>query len=154
MKGSTFAEYATVELLTCLFIQLRPAALRLIVRSWLEVSTLATRRLHACHHARAPSGGRWNCGRGMSGNFAEMKTFTPFLGSFTCRKATTWDRRLYFPSEGRRAKEFFALKIRRLRPGVNPRTWIPKAKSCTSCIIYVEGSGTPVLYIGRTVLKG
>ena len=28
-------------------------------------------------------------------------------GSFTCRKSTTCDRRLYFPSEGRRAEEFF-----------------------------------------------
>ena len=43
--------------------------LRLIVRSGLDVPTFATRRLHACHHARAPSGGRWNCGREMSGNF-------------------------------------------------------------------------------------
>ena len=30
----------------CLFIKLRTAALRLIVRSWLEVPTFATRRLH------------------------------------------------------------------------------------------------------------
>ena len=30
--------------------------------------------------------------------------------SFTCRKSTTWDRRLYFPSEGRPAEDFFALK--------------------------------------------
>jgi hypothetical protein len=61
--------------LTCiLFVQLRTAALRLIVRSWLDVPTFATRR----HHARAPSGGRWNCGREMSGNFVEMTTFTPF----------------------------------------------------------------------------
>jgi len=44
--------------------------LRLIVRSGLDVSTFATRRLHACNHARAPSGGRWNCGREISGNFA------------------------------------------------------------------------------------
>ena len=29
-------------------------------------------------------------------------------GSFTCRKSTTWDKRLYFPSEGRRAEDFFA----------------------------------------------
>ena len=36
---------------------------RLIVRSGLDVPTFATRRLHACHHTRAPSGGRWNCGR-------------------------------------------------------------------------------------------
>ena len=27
-------------------------------------------------------------------------------GSFTCRKSTTWDRRLYFPSERRRAEDF------------------------------------------------
>ena len=31
-------------------------------------------------------------------------------GSFTCRKSTTWDKRLYFPSEGRRSEDFFALK--------------------------------------------
>jgi hypothetical protein len=43
--------------------------LRLIVLSGLNVPTFATRRLHACHHARAPSGGRWNCGREMSGKF-------------------------------------------------------------------------------------
>jgi hypothetical protein len=40
--------------------------LKLIVRSGLDVPTFATRR----HHARAPSGGMWNCGRKMSGNFA------------------------------------------------------------------------------------
>jgi len=33
-------------------------SLRLIVRSDLDVPTFATRRLHGCHHARAPSGGR------------------------------------------------------------------------------------------------
>ena len=44
--------------------------LRVIVRSGLDVPTFATRRLHACHYARAPNGGRWNCGQEMSGNFA------------------------------------------------------------------------------------
>jgi len=39
--------------------------LRLIVRSGLDVPTFATGRLHT----RAPRGGRWNCGREMSGNF-------------------------------------------------------------------------------------
>jgi hypothetical protein len=43
--------------------------------------------------------------------------------------STTWDRRLYFPSEGRRDKDFFARKIRCLRPGLNPRTWVPKAST-------------------------
>jgi len=52
------------------YFQLRTAALRLIVRSCLDVPTLATRRLHVCHHVRAPSGGKWNRGLEMSGNFA------------------------------------------------------------------------------------
>jgi hypothetical protein len=52
-----------------------------------------------------------------------------FRDLLTCRKATTWDRRLCFPSEGRRAEEFFALKIRRLWTGANPRTWVPKAST-------------------------
>ena len=43
----------------------------------------------------------------------KVATSTSLLGSFTCRKYTTCDRRLYFPSEGRRAKDFFARKIRR-----------------------------------------
>jgi hypothetical protein len=47
----------------------------------------------------------------------------------TCRKAKTLDRRFYFSSEGRRTEHFFALNIRRLRPGVNPRTWVPKAST-------------------------
>jgi len=34
--------------------ELQPS--RLIVRSGLDVPTFATRRLHACHHAREPSG--------------------------------------------------------------------------------------------------
>jgi len=53
-------------------------------------------------------------------------------GSFTCRKFTTLDRRLYFPSEGRRAEDFFARKIRRLRPGLNPRARVPEASTLTS----------------------
>jgi hypothetical protein len=52
------------------YFQLHIAALRLIVRSWLDVPTFATRRLHAWYHARVPSGGRWNCGREMPGNVA------------------------------------------------------------------------------------
>jgi hypothetical protein len=43
--------------------------IRLIVRSGLDFTTFATRRLHACHQARARSGGKWNCGREISGKF-------------------------------------------------------------------------------------
>ena len=79
-----------------------------------------------------PSRGRWNYGREIAENFAESGDFTSLLGSFTCRKFTTWDRRLHFPSEGRRAEDFFARKIRRLRPGLNPRTRVPEASTLTS----------------------
>jgi hypothetical protein len=56
-----------VETMLCFFTT--HCSLRLIVRSDIDVPTFATRRLHACHHARAPSGGRWNCVREMSGKF-------------------------------------------------------------------------------------
>jgi len=44
-------------------------------------------------------------------------TFRDLLHAVKLRQG---DRQLYFPSEGRGAEDFFALKIRRLRPGVNP----------------------------------
>jgi len=60
-----------------------------------------------------------------------VATSTSLLGSFTCRKFATWDRRLYFPSDGKRVEDFFARKIRRLRPGLRPRTWVPEASTLT-----------------------
>jgi hypothetical protein len=45
------------------------------------------------------------------------------------RKPAIWDRWLYFPSEGRHAEDFFARKIRRLRPSLNPPTWVPEARA-------------------------
>jgi hypothetical protein len=41
-------------------------------------------------------------------------------GSFTCHKSVTWDWRLYFPSEGRHAEEFFALKNPTALAGFEP----------------------------------
>jgi hypothetical protein len=43
--------------------------LRLILRSGLDFK-LSPPGVSTRHHTRAPSGGRWNCGREMSGNFA------------------------------------------------------------------------------------
>ena len=79
----------------------------------LDFPTFAASCLHVRNDARDPNNQMWNWAR-MSGNFAEMTTST----SFTCRKSTTWDRRLYFPFEGRR-----------LRPGLNTRTWVLKAST-------------------------
>jgi hypothetical protein len=46
----------------------------------------------------------------MAENFAESDDFHVTFGFFYMPKSTTWDRRLYFPSEGRRAEDFFAQK--------------------------------------------
>ena len=98
------------------------------MRSGLDVSTFATRRLHACHHARAPSGGRWNCGREMSGNFclnAEFHvTFRDLLRAVKLRHGT--DGFTSAPKEGV-LRIFSLLKIRRLRPGFEP--WVPKVST-------------------------
>jgi hypothetical protein len=39
-------------------------------------------------------------------NFAEFGDFHVTFGFFYTPLSTTWDRRLYFPSEGRRADDF------------------------------------------------
>ena len=50
-------------------------------------------------------------------------------GSFTCRKSTTWDRRLYFPPQEGVLRIFSSWKIQRLRSGLNLRTWVPEAST-------------------------
>ena len=52
--------------------------------------------------------------------------------SFTCRKSTTWDGRLYFPSEGRRAEDFFALKNPTASAGFEPANLGTKGQHVTS----------------------
>jgi hypothetical protein len=51
-------------------------------------------------------------GEKWSRNFAESDDFHLTFGFFYMPKSTTWDRRLYFPSEGRRVEDFFARRIR------------------------------------------
>ena len=55
------------------------------------------------------------------------------VGSFTCRKAGTWEIFFYFPSEGRHTEDFpDARKIQRLRPGLKPGTRVPVASMLTT----------------------
>ena len=53
-------------------------------------------------------------------------------GSFTCHKSTTWDKRLYSPSEGRRAEDFFALKNPTASAGFEPANLDTKGQHATS----------------------
>jgi hypothetical protein len=66
---STGMPNETVNMLLLLFSTYSLQPSRLIVRSGLDVPNFATRRLHTCHQARAPSGGKWNYGKEMSGKF-------------------------------------------------------------------------------------
>ena len=73
-------------------------------------------------------------GREMAGNFrpkAATSTQT-FSGPFTCRKYATCDKRLYFPSEGRRAEDFFTLKNPTASAGFEPANLGTKAQHATS----------------------
>jgi hypothetical protein len=69
----------------------------------------------------------------MSGQFSCDSDFqVNRRGLFTCHKSATWDRQLYFPSEGRHAVDFFARKIQWLRPDSNPGSWVPEASMLTA----------------------
>ena len=54
------------------------------------------------------------------GIYLAIRNSRKLLGSFTYRKAGTWDRFFYFPSGGRHVEAFYVRKIRRLRQGLNP----------------------------------
>ena len=96
----------------------------------LDIPTFAARYLYFRNDARDPSNERWNCGRERCPVILpKFRLSRKLRDLFTCRKSTTWDRRLYFPSEGRRAEDFFALKIRQLRAGLNSRTWVLKVST-------------------------
>jgi hypothetical protein len=70
---------------------------------------------------QTPSRERGDYGRAMAGNFAgKWRVPRHLKGCFTCRKSTTWDRRLYFPSEGRHAENFFAPKNPTASAGFEP----------------------------------
>jgi hypothetical protein len=68
----------------------------------------------------------------MTGYFAD-KWQVPrhLMGSFTCRKSATWDRRLYFPSAGRHAQNFFALKNPTASVGFEPANVGTRSKHAT-----------------------
>ena len=96
----------------------------------LDVPTFATRCLYVRNDARDPSSERWNCGRErcpvILPNFRLPPKFRDLLHAANLRHGT--DSFTSPPKEGV-LRIFFALKIRLLRPGLNPRTWVPKAST-------------------------
>ena len=94
----------------------------------LDVPTFTT-----SHLARDPSSQMWNyVGEKWPMNFVwNARLPRSIQESFTCRKSTTWDRRLYFPSEGRHAEDFFALKNPTASAGFEPANLGTKGQHTT-----------------------
>ena len=72
---------------------------------------------------------RWNCvGENWPVILPEIATSTSIQGSFTCRKSAKWE----LPFRRKACWEFFRPeKSWRLRPGLNPRTWVLKGSTLT-----------------------
>ena len=82
-----------------------------------NVQTFATSRLQEILAAKV--GTTWaRNGRWISPENARLPR--NIQGSFACRKSVTWNRRLYFPSERRRAEDFSALKNQMASVGFEP----------------------------------
>ena len=94
-----------------------------------DVPTFATSRLREILAAKGGSTWAGN-GRWILPENARLPR--NIQGSFTCRKYTTWDRRLYFPSEGGSAEDFFALKNPTASVGFEPANLGTKGQHATS----------------------
>ena len=65
----------------------------------------------------------------LSGNFAEMTTSTQFRDLFHAANLRHGTDGFSSPPKEGVLRIFSPLKIRRLRPGLNPRTWVLKAST-------------------------
>ena len=83
----------------------------------LDIPTFAAKCLNVRNEARDPSSERRERS---SGNFAYTASLITPLGIFYMPQIYDMDRRLYFPSEGRRAEDFFALKNPTASAGFEP----------------------------------
>jgi hypothetical protein len=96
---------------------------------FLDVPTFTTSRL-----PRDPSSQTWNyVGKKWPMNFAwNARLPRSIQGSLTCRKATTWGRRNYFPYEGTRAEDFKTKKNLTASAGFEPANMGTKGQHATS----------------------
>jgi hypothetical protein len=115
-------------------VGVRTAACWLIVSPDLDVPTLATRCPSAYRRVPHSSGGSWNLWA--ENNNREFCLSADFHGTLkdllhaaNLRHGTHGFTSL--PKEGV-LRIFRPLKIRRLRWGLNPRTWVPEASTLTS----------------------
>ena len=93
---------------------------------WLERSNSRHKVSPASETTREnPSSGRWNYGREISENSAESGDFHFTFGFFYMPKIYNMGPTALLPLRRKACWGFF-------RPGLNPRTWVPKASTLTS----------------------
>ena len=99
----------------------------------LDVPTFASRCLHVQATWETSISERRNYGREMAGQFC-LWFRLPRKPRVLWHAAQICDMGYGFTSlpQGRHAVDFFARKIRRLRPGSNPRFWVPEASMLTT----------------------
>ena len=89
-----------------------------------------TRCLHVRHDVRDPSGGSGNCGRECCPVILPKWRLPRHLGIFYMPQIYDMGPTALLPLRRKACWGFFSpLKIRRLRPGLNPRTWVLKAST-------------------------
>jgi hypothetical protein len=96
--------------------------------SRLDIPTFATRCPHVRHDARDPSGEGWNCGREYCPVILPKWRLPRHLGIFYTPQIYDMGPTALLPLRRKACWGFF-LKIQRLRPGLNPRTWVLKAST-------------------------
>jgi len=90
----------------------------------------ATRCLHVHHDVRDPSGGSGNCGRERCPVTLPKWRLPRHLGIFYMLQIYDMGLTALLPLWRKACWGFFSpLKIRRLWPGLNPRTWVLKAST-------------------------
>ena len=96
----------------------------------LEFPTFAARCLYFLNDARDSSSEKWNCGRErcpvILPKFRHSRKFRALLPAANLRHGTY---SFTSPPKEGMLRIFFAPKIRGLRPGLNPRTWVLEAST-------------------------
>ena len=114
-----------------------------VLRGSLPLLSPAFRRSHFRHQV-SPSGVRWNCGRECCPVILPKCRLPRHLGIFYMPQIYDMGPTALLPLQRKACWGFFfpPLKIRRLRPGLNPRTWVLKASTLpldhrSRCISYI-----------------
>ena len=99
----------------------------------LDVPTFAATCLYVRNNTRDPSREKWNCRREIYPVILPKFRLPLNLGIFYMQQIYDMGPTALLPLRRKACWGFFALKIRRLRPGLNPRIWV-----CVYIYIYIR----------------